>query len=91
MDRKTLDQLWQTALHQSADDGEQYTRYHFVKMVAEYVIKYAPDYEMGYADGVAVEREACAKVCEDIERMSQGAEDAPAYRYYEAIRARGNT
>ena len=36
----------------------------------------------------AKEREACAKVCEDIERLSAGNDDAPAYRYYEAIRAR---
>lgn len=29
----------------------------FANLVAEYVIKAAPDYKMGYADGVATERE----------------------------------
>lgn len=37
----------------------------------------------------AKEREACANVCEEIEKRSEGCDDAPAYRYYEAIRARG--
>ena len=40
---------------------------------------------------VADEREACAKVCERIEELSAGVDDPPAYIYYEAIRARGNT
>ena len=37
----------------------------------------------------AKEREACAKVCEQLEALSQGEDDPPPYRYYEAIRARG--
>ena len=36
----------------------------FAALVAAAAIKDAPDYKMGYADGVAAEREACAKVCE---------------------------
>lgn len=40
-------------------------------------------------DAIAIEREACAKVCEDIEKLSEGSDDPPPYRYYEAIRARG--
>jgi hypothetical protein len=35
------------------------------------------------------EREACAKVCEGIERLSEGNDDPPPYRYYEAILSRG--
>jgi hypothetical protein len=38
---------------------------------------------------IAKEREACAKVCEQLEALSQGEDDPPPYRYYEAIRARG--
>ena len=41
----------------------------FAKLVAEHVIKDAPDYKMGYADGVAEEREQCAKVAENTDRM----------------------
>ena len=37
----------------------------FAALVAATAIKDAPDYKMGYADGVAAEREACARVCED--------------------------
>ena len=44
------------------------------------------EYERNIA---ATERELCAKVCEDIEALSEGGDDQPAYRYYEAIRARG--
>lgn len=36
------------------------------------------------------EREACAEVCEDLEGVSHGTNDPPPYRYYTAIRARGN-
>jgi hypothetical protein len=35
------------------------------------------------------EREECAKVCEQLEALSQGEDNPPPYRYYEAIRARG--
>ena len=41
--------------------------------------------------GAAAEREACAKVCENIEALSEGSDDPPPYIYYEAIRARGET
>ncbi len=40
----------------------------FAALVAAEAIKYGPDYKVGYADGVAAEREACAKVCDDFER-----------------------
>ena len=43
----------------------------FAKLVAEKAIKDAPDYKMGHADGAAVEREACAKVCESAEEYPQ--------------------
>jgi hypothetical protein len=36
MDRETLDKLWQIAMRQSIEDGEQFTRYHFAKLVAEH-------------------------------------------------------
>jgi hypothetical protein len=38
---------------------------------------------------VKEEREACAKTCENIENLTLGGEDVPAYMYYEAIRNRG--
>lgn len=44
--------------------------------------KDSPDYKMGYADGVAAEREACARVCE-----SAGPDAGPVYCAF-AIRAR---
>lgn len=37
---------------------------------------------------IEYENEACAKACEELEALSQGGEDPPPYRYYEAIRAR---
>ena len=56
-------------------------------------IKDAPDYKMGYADGVAVEREACAKVCDELRHESFAAETddwiAGTHACADAIRARG--
>ena len=63
----------------------------FAKLVAEHVIKDAPDYKMGYADGVAVEREACAKVA-DVEADEWGGNSDGFYasrNIATAIRARG--
>ena len=37
----------------------------FAALVAAAAIKDAPDYKMGYADGVAAEREACAQICDN--------------------------
>ena len=97
MDRETIDQLWQTAMRQSIEDGEQFTRYHFAKLVAEHVIKDAPDYEMGYADGVAVKRElleALEKIAGFTLSQFMGPNDMALEcinTARAAIRARGNT
>ena len=61
----------------------------FAKLVADKAIKDAPDYKMGYADGVAVEREACAKVCEN--EWSNVAEKMYGLECAAAIRARNQT
>ena len=55
----------------------------------QYLIRFKDGSLEAFAKLVAAkEREACAQVCEDIEKLSEGIDDAPAYRYYEAIRAR---
>ena len=59
----------------------------FAALVAAAAIKDAPDYKMGYADGAAVEREACAKVCEA--EWSNVAERMYGEECAAAIRARG--
>ena len=68
MDRETIIKMAREAnlLFPGTDqvDGSIEQLERFAKLVAEHVIKSAPDYKMGYADGVAVEREACAKFCE---------------------------
>ena len=35
MTRDEIDILWQKAMQESTKDGEMFTRYHFVKLVAE--------------------------------------------------------
>lgn len=35
MDKKELDRLWQVALHESVQEGEQFTRYRFAQKVAD--------------------------------------------------------
>ena len=62
----------------------------FAKLVAEHAIKDAPDYKMGYADGVAVEREACAKVCEAHKLDGQLVHSNAVVGCAAAIRERGN-
>lgn len=63
----------------------------FAALVAEAAIKDAPDYKMGYADGVAVEREACAKVCEEeamrCEKAAQRAVEDGEHDEVSAIRS----
>ena len=86
MDRETIDKLWIKA---HFDAKEVSVRYHFAKLVAEHLIKSAPDYKMGYADGVAVEREACAKVAESEPRVWDANALPPQKRIAAAIRARG--
>ena len=34
MERELIDQLWQQAMRESIEEGEQFTRYHFAKLVA---------------------------------------------------------
>lgn len=46
----------------------------------------AQAYEAGYNAGVAAEREACARACEDLWKINAAATECAA-----AIRARGNT
>lgn len=76
----------QTIVFFGPDDLER-----FAKLVAAAAIKDAPDYKMGYSDGVAAEREACAKVCEqsDEEGESPDQWDWHSKDYAAAIRARG--
>lgn len=71
MTNDEIDKLWQQALHQSVENGEQFTRYRFAALVVQHKaleqLTAAGQYEEGFDAGVAAEREACAKVCEEIE------------------------
>lgn len=101
MSRDEIDTLWQQALHQSVQDGEQFTRYHFAALVA--AAKEAQMTQEGWRQcavgqrttqfcgqveqAVAAEREACAKVCEDLPAFDM---DDPGSTAAKAIRERGN-
>jgi hypothetical protein len=88
MDRETIIKLAREVYGENAKwEGAALERLErFAKLVAEHVIKDAPDYKMGYADGVAVEREALAAYFEAHWRQEWTDEQIAA-----AIRARGNT
>lgn len=67
----------------------------FAALVAAAAIKDAPDYKMGYADGVAAEREACAQFLESTQLGSLPNDTALHYArllkgFAEGIRAREN-
>lgn len=87
MDRETIIKLAREVYGENAKwEGETMARLErLVNLVAEHVTKSAPDYKMGYADGVAVEREQCAKVAEQIGQYQN------QHGIAAAIRARGNT
>ena len=84
MTKEEIDILWNKAIRESIDDGSLYTRYRFAELVAEATIKDALDYKMGYADGVADEREAILQISCDQWFKTQA-------DFEEAIRARGET
>ena len=65
------------------------------KILVKQVMKHFPDeferfVELARADAIANEREACAKVCDDIDAEYEG-EDVLATWCSRAIRARSNT
>ena len=98
MTKTELDVLWSRALHEALVAGEEFTRYRFATLVADAEAKRIHDEGMvtvGHMrEQIAAEREACAKVCEEVERkatrqpsmVGQGCQACAA-----AIRARGNT
>lgn len=53
MTEQQLDQLWQQAMRESIEAGEQFTRYRFAALVA--------------AHAKAEERERCAQVCAKVD------------------------
>jgi hypothetical protein len=74
MTKTELDVLWSRALHEALVAGEEFTRYRFAAMVA------SAERE--------VEREACAQLCDEVDKESQS--QWPK-RLATMIRARGNT
>lgn len=44
MDKQELDRLWQIALHESVQDGEQFTRYRFAQKIADRCAEIAAAY-----------------------------------------------
>jgi hypothetical protein len=84
MDKELIDQLWNRALRESIENGEQFTRYRFAQLVFELGVNYGPDYKNGYADGAFEERDECAKAFESQEGW------LPVETVVATIRARGN-
>ena len=82
MTQEEIDILWQKAMQESIKDGEMFTRYHFAQLVTQKAFN--DGYEKGVAgfmQAVDLEREACAKLCDEYA-------DDPVY-CGDAIRARG--
>jgi len=66
MTHEEIDAMWQQSMRQSIEDGEVYTRYHFAKMVADKEREaFAKIQHESLLQAMRIEREACAKVCED--------------------------
>ena len=98
MNRLEVDVLWQKAMHEAIKEGCNLTRYHFAEMVAaherEKEIKrvaeghgWTQEHWTAYEESIAAaEREACAKVCEE---MPNSDEFMFGTAFAAAIRARG--
>lgn len=92
MNRDTLHRLWQQALMQSVADGEDFTRYQFAANFAALIEDHLKS--QGWRQcakgqrttqwcgmveqAVKAERDACAKVCEEIEMQGHSLWDRTA-------------
>ena len=92
MTKEEIDILWHKAMRLSIEDGDQFTRYRFAALVAEaernrtWTQDHWTEYERSIdAAAKAEEREACAKVCEELHP------GLATRRAAEIIRARGAT
>jgi hypothetical protein len=78
MTKTEIDVMWSRALREALEAGEEFTRYRFAAMVAS-------------AEREA-EREACAKVCEELQFSESGPSTQAKFQRdlcAKAIRARG--
>ena len=97
MTKEEIDILWNKALRDSVEDGSLYTRYRFAELVAEaernrtWKPEDWTEYERSIAAAAkAEEREACAKVCDELSDKHTW-EGCYADECAQAIRARGET
>jgi hypothetical protein len=89
MTKTEIDVMWSRALREAIEGGEEFTRYRFAAMVASQRDKFWTDkVEAQIEVEVAAEREACAKVCEDLVLAHPGRADLTADQCAAAIRAR---
>ena len=85
MTKTEIDVMWNRALREAIEGGEEFTRYRFAAMVASQRDKFWTDkVEAQIEVEVAAEREACAQVCD-----SWSLRDSLAAEMAEEIRARG--
>jgi len=92
MTREEIDIMWQQALQDSVRDGEMFTRYHFAKMVEERTAARERDGLVRIIEAnILDEREACAKVCDELDSNSYPYVVVFPNKCAEAIRARGES
>jgi hypothetical protein len=90
MTKDDIDKLWNKAMGDAIENGEEFTRHRFAALiVANLDPKSLMSWQEGYEAGVVTEREACAKECEHTS-LRTGSEWMAAH-CAAAIRARGNT
>ena len=98
MTKEEIDALWNRAIRESIDDGSLYTRYRFAELVAEaernrtWTQDHWTEYERSIAAAAkAEEREACAKVCDELHWPWHTGDNSGPKECAAAIRARGQT
>jgi hypothetical protein len=94
MTKTEIDVMWNRALREAIEGGEEFTRYRFAAMVASQRDKFWTDkVEAQIEVEVEAEREACAQVCDEasIPHPDETHSDAQwaLLKIAVAIRARG--
>jgi hypothetical protein len=95
MNREDIDIMWNKALQQAIKDGEEFTRYHFAALVRAderwQGQKWFDAVTAQHKQLILAEREACAKLVEEIEArcVAKDVDDPPLEHVAAAIRARG--
>ena len=88
MTKDDIDKLWNKAMGDAIENGEEFTRHRFAALVvSNFDPKSFMSWQEGYEVGMVAERESCAELCDGLD--DDLVDGLAGWQYGEAIRARG--